>query len=109
MSHGMYRPNMIGMKYDMHVRWYMVHGVMLWFAYDKEQESEGTKKDRRCECGALWRIGRVDAFRPESCGFESRSSRHVGILGKSFTYSCLYSASACKLRHSVNSYGREHF
>ena len=32
---------------------------------------------------------RVDAFRPEGCGFESRSSRHVETLGKSFTCSCL--------------------
>ena|SRR6218665_1193113 len=40
-------------------------------------------------CGAWWRIGRDDAFRPEGRGFESRSSRKVGILGKSFTYSWL--------------------
>src|SRR6218665_826285 len=25
-----------------------------------------------------------------SCGFEYRSSRHVGTLGKSFTHSCLW-------------------
>ena len=30
-----------------------------------------------------WRIGWVDAFQPEGCGFESRSSRHVGTLGNS--------------------------
>ena len=36
--------------------------------------------------GAWWHIGRVDAFRPKGPGFESRSSRHVGTLGKSFTY-----------------------
>src|SRR6218665_1993860 len=58
-------------------------------------------------CWPWWRIGRVDAFRPDGRGFESRSSRHVGTLGKSFTYSCLYSASAFKLRHSVNCCGRE--
>jgi len=29
-------------------------------------------------CGAWRRIGRVDAFRPEGRGFESRSSRQVG-------------------------------
>ena len=34
-------------------------------------------------------IGRVDAFRPDGRWFESRSSRHVGTLSKSFTYSCL--------------------
>ena len=40
---------------------------------------------------ACWRIGRVDAFRPEGRGFESRSSRHVSrpTLGESFTCSCL--------------------
>ena len=26
---------------------------------------------------------------PKGRGFDSRSSRHVGTLGKSFTYSCL--------------------
>ena len=30
------------------------------------------------QCEACWRIGRVDAFRPEGHGFEYRSSRHVG-------------------------------
>ena len=34
-------------------------------------------------------LGRDDAFRPEGRGFESISSRRVGTLGKSFTYSCL--------------------
>ena len=28
-------------------------------------------------CEAWWRIGRVDALRPEDRGFEARSSRHV--------------------------------
>src|SRR6218665_39138 len=37
-------------------------------------------------CVALWHIGWVDAFRPEGRGFEFRSSRHVGSLGKSFTF-----------------------
>src|SRR6218665_1484310 len=40
-------------------------------------------------CGAWWHTGRVDAFRPEGRGFEYRSSRHVGTLGKSFTCNCL--------------------
>ena len=40
-------------------------------------------------CEAWWRIGRDDAFQPEGHGFEYRSSRHVGTLGKSFTYNCL--------------------
>src|SRR6218665_1147073 len=37
-------------------------------------------------------------------GLESRSSRHVGTFCKSFTCSCC-SASAFKLRHSVNCCG----
>ena len=37
-----------------------------------------------------WSIGRVEAFRPEGRGFESRSSRHVGTLGMSLTCSCLW-------------------
>jgi len=36
------------------------------------------------------KIGRVDAYRPEDHGFKSRSSCHVGTLGKSFTHSCLW-------------------
>src|SRR6218665_1178458 len=49
---------------------------------------------------ALWRIGRVVTLRPKGCGFESRSSRHVVTLGKSFTRSCLLCFSV-KLRHSI--------
>src|SRR6218665_1998027 len=36
-------------------------------------------------CGTWWLTDRFDAFRPKGRGFESRSSRHVGTLGKSFT------------------------
>jgi len=38
----------------------------------------------------VWLIARVDAFRPKSHGFHSRSSGHVETLGKSFTRSCLW-------------------
>src|SRR6218665_1607005 len=41
-------------------------------------------------CGAWWRIGRFDAFRPEGHWFESGSSRRVGTLDKSLTRSCLW-------------------
>src|SRR6218665_3126779 len=34
-------------------------------------------------------IGRGDDFQTEGRGFDSHSNRHVGTLGKSFTYSCL--------------------
>ena len=50
--------------------------------------------------GRVWRIGRVDAFRPKGHGFDSRSSRHVGTLGKSFTHSCLW-CFGVKFRHSI--------
>ena len=39
--------------------------------------------------GTWWRIGWGDYSQPEGRGFDSRSSRHVGTLGKSFTCSCL--------------------
>jgi len=44
--------------------------------------------------------GRVDSCRPEGRGFESRSCRHVGSLGKSFTHRCLWRFGV-KLRHSI--------
>src|SRR6218665_1239756 len=52
-------------------------------------------------CGARWLIGRFDAFRPKGRGFESRSSRHVKTLGKSFTRSCLWCFGVI-LRHSIH-------
>ena len=45
-----------------------------------------------------WRFGRVNAFPPKGRGFESRSSRHVGTLGKSFTHSCLWRFLLCRER-----------
>src|SRR6218665_1714876 len=51
-------------------------------------------------CGAWWLIGRFVTFRPKGRGFEYRSSRHVGTLGKSFTRSCLW-CFGVKLRHSI--------
>ena len=45
-------------------------------------------------------VGRFVAFRPKVHGFESRSSRHVGTLGKSSTCSCLWRF-GMKLRHSI--------
>src|SRR6218665_2223498 len=39
--------------------------------------------------GTWWRLGLDDIFQPEGSGLDSRSSRHVGTLGKSFTCSCL--------------------
>src|SRR6218665_3420727 len=50
--------------------------------------------------GTWWRIGRVEAFRPEGGGFECRSSCHLGTLGKSLTHSCLWRF-GMKLRHSI--------
>ena len=39
--------------------------------------------------GTWWRLGWDDDFQPEGRGIDSRSSRHVGTLGKFFTCSCL--------------------
>ena len=39
----------------------------------------------RLDCWTWWCIGWVDYFQLEGRGFDSRSSRHVGTLGKSFT------------------------
>ena len=50
--------------------------------------------------GVWWLIGRFVAFHPKGRGFESRSSRHIGTLGKSFTLSCLWRFGV-KLRHSI--------
>ena len=57
-------------------------------------------------CGTWWHSGRVEAFRPEGCGFESRSSHHVGTLGKSLTRSCLWYFGV-KLWHSIRAVSRE--
>ena len=46
--------------------------------------------------GRVWRISRVDAFRPN----DSRSSHHIGTLGKSFTHSCLWRFGV-KFWHSI--------
>src|SRR6218665_499034 len=50
--------------------------------------------------GHEWRIGRVDAFHPRGHGFDSRSSRHVRTLDKSFTHSYLWRFGV-KFRHSI--------
>jgi len=39
--------------------------------------------------GRVWRVGRVDAFRPKGHMFDFRSNRHEGTLWNSFTLSCL--------------------
>ena len=52
------------------------------------------------DCWASWLIGRVDTYRAEGHEFESRSSHHIGTLGKSFTCSCLWRFGV-KLRHSI--------
>src|SRR6218665_1337182 len=59
-----------------------------------------TTNVRHTYVGRWWLIGRVDAFRPKGHGFDSRSNRHVGTLGKSFTHSCQW-RSGVKFRHSV--------
>ena len=51
-------------------------------------------------CETWWHTGWVDTFQPEGHGFESRSSRHVGTMGKSLTRSRLWCFSV-KLRYST--------
>ena|SRR6218665_3011892 len=50
---------------------------------------------------AHW-LSRIDCFQPEGRGLDSRSSRHVGTLGKSLTHShsCMWRFGV-KLRHSI--------
>src|SRR6218665_172192 len=52
------------------------------------------------KCGTWWLILRFDAFRPKGHGFELRSRRHVGTLGKSFTHSFLWRLGV-KLRRCI--------
>ena len=49
---------------------------------------------------AWWLIGRFVAFSSRGRGFESRSSHHIGTLGKSFIRSCLWRF-GMKLWHSI--------
>ena len=69
-----------------------------WFV--RKQLRVPEKTSRHSNCGTWWRIGRVGAFRSEGGGFDSRSSRHVGTLGKFLTRSCLWRFGV-KLRHST--------
>jgi len=51
-------------------------------------------------CGAWWRFGRVDDFRPKGHGLDSHSSRQVETLGKLITHSCMWRFGV-KFRHSI--------
>jgi len=57
----------------------------------------------RTKYGARWLI----AFRPKGRRFESRSSHHIGTLGKSFTRSCLWRFGV-KLQHSIHALSGAH-
>ena len=65
-----------------------------------EKESQRVTGLATCHVGHLWCIGRIDAFCPKSHGFDSRSSCHVGTLGKSFAFNCLWRFGV-KFRHSI--------
>ena len=58
------------------------------------------------DCGTWWLIGIFVAFSPMSRGFESRSGRNLGTLGKSFTSSCLWRF-GLKLRRSIRAMSGE--
>src|SRR6218665_798599 len=51
-------------------------------------------------------IGRGDAYRPKGRWFDSRSSRHVETLSKSFARGCLWRFGV-KPRHSISVLCRE--
>src|SRR6218665_3150919 len=70
------------------------------YTVDNRDSNSRYKADNLYESGAWWLIGRFVAFRPKGRGFESRSSRHVGTLGKSLTRSCLWRFGV-KLRYSI--------
>src|SRR6218665_2818690 len=76
-----------------YTRWYIMTAII----YPNRFNQRGIP-DGGILCGALWRIGRGEAVRPEGRGIESRSSRYVGTFGKSFTHSCLWRFGV-KLRH----------
>ena len=61
---------------------------------------ESLKRHYESNCGMWWRFGRVDAFRPDGHGIDSRSSRHVGTLGKFLTHSCIWPFGV-KFQHSI--------
>ena len=48
----------------------------------------------------VWRIGRVDDFRPKGQGFDSRSNIHAEALGKSSICSSLWRFGV-KFRHNI--------
>src|SRR6218665_2128167 len=59
--------------------------IKQWKLHEPKIKQTGAANDMKESCmsaGAWWHIGRVDAFRPEGRGFESRSSRHIGTLSK---------------------------
>ena len=71
-----------------------------WFTLNLETGFNKSWISQKCLCGTWWRLDWDDDFQPEGRGFDSRSSRHVGTLGKSLTYSCLWRFGV-KLRHSI--------
>jgi len=54
----------------------------------------------------VWCIGRVNAFRPKGHEFDSRSSHHVGTLGKSLAHNCLWFFGV-KFRRSIRAVSGE--
>ena len=93
-----------GMHYTtIHIRIHLYINVQTWLltcilTYTHEYTDAHTHKCMH-ECidtythtytrGTWWRLGWVNYFQPKGLGFDSRSSRNVGTLSKSFTCSCL--------------------
>jgi len=79
----------------MFTRW--LHARVTLSAGKNSVQSQGYPsiggREEQSLCETWWRIGWVNSFQPEppeGRGFDSRSSRHVGTLGKSLTRSCLW-------------------
>src|SRR6218665_2400169 len=70
------------------------HSYHKLFCYYKYRSLDGplclSVKATKQRCEKWWVIGRFGVFRAKAHGFEFRSGRHVGTLGKSFTRSCLW-------------------
>ena len=63
--------------------------------------SQVLNQKSRTTVGTVGRDGALVKSQPEGRGFDSRSSRHVGTSGKSFTDSCLPMRLGVKLRYCI--------
>jgi len=75
---------------DTHIQWQTDRDSHQRERLRQKQKNRNRGRDTmKNGCGTWWRFGWDDDFQLEGREFDSRSSHHVGTLGKSFTYSCL--------------------